>query len=100
MSCWPCWRVCAAGREGLRKVHEGLKPPAPTQAALERGFAASLSTSTASASPARLVSPDSKKYLTAEKMKPLNNFLEQMTFFREVSSFEAQPSAQVLQGQD
>lgn len=43
-------------------------------------FTASLSASTASASPARLVSSASKKYLTAEKMKVLNYFLAQMLF--------------------
>lgn len=38
VSCWPCWGVCVAGREGIRKVHEGLTPPAPPQAALARGL--------------------------------------------------------------
>lgn len=43
-------------------------------------FAASFSASAASASPARLVSSASKKYLTAEKMKTLNHFLAQRLF--------------------
>lgn len=98
LSCWPRWGACAAGREGLRKVHEGLTPPAPTQAALE--------TLVHHSQLLQLQHPQqdwshqtARKYLSAEKMKRLNHFLEQM-ICNFASLSKAEPSALVLQGQD
>lgn len=68
-----------AGR-GSGRCMKGSHHPLPLRMHWRGDFAASLAASTASASPARLVSSDSKKYLTAEKTKTLNHFLEQMIF--------------------